>query len=108
MIDGIVAKVTLLTRATRKPPIAARNGRLAGSFPDGITTVDGVPVSAKVRVYVRAVGKYYDGYFVKEVQSATDGTWEISGLSTELSYDVVGRKDGFNDVIMANVTPVLE
>lgn len=106
MIDGIVAKVALLTRATRKPPIAARDGRLAGSFPDGITTVDGVPVSAKVRVYVRAVGKHYDGYFVKEVQSAIDGSWLVTGLDPSLKYDVVGRKDGFNDVIVAGVQPV--
>lgn len=81
-------------------------GYLAGRFPDGITTVEGVPVSATVRILHRpTAGELGDGVVVAEVQSAPDGSWQVAGLNPDLRYDVVGRKEGFNDVIMANVKP---
>lgn len=84
-------------------------GYLAGTFPGGITTVDGVPVTATVRVLYRpGVGLPGDGVVVKQVQSADDGTWRVDGLDPALKFDVVGRKNGFNDVIMANVSPAVE
>lgn len=84
-------------------------GYLAGEFPDGITTVDGVPVVATVRVLLRtAAGHPGDGYLVAEVQSAPDGTWRVDGLPLGFKYDVVGRKENFNDVIMAGITPATE
>ena len=87
----------------RKPLFG--NGYLAGEFPDGITTVEGAPVAATVRVMVRKPGDLADGFVVIETQSAADGTWRVDGLNPALRYDVVGRKAGFNDVIMANVSP---
>ena len=96
-----------LTNARNLP--SAGNGFLAGQFPDGITTVDGTPVSATVRVLYRpASGEPGDGAVVAEVQSAPDGSWRVDGLNTALRYDVVGRKAGHNDVIMANVTPAVD
>ena len=90
----------------RKPLFG--DGYLAGEFPDGITTVEGAPVSATVRILCRpeadALG---DGVVVAQVQSAPDGTWRVDGLNPALKYDVVGRKNGHNDVIMANVSPVV-
>lgn len=81
-------------------------GYLAGEYPGGITTVDGAPVTSTVRVLLRPdSGNPGDGYVVAEVESAVDGTWRVDGLMLGFTYDVVGRKDGFNDVIMANVTP---
>ena len=81
-------------------------GRLAGEFPDGITTVEGVPVSAEVRVLLRRPsGKLGDGAVVAVVQSAADGTWEVTGLPEGFTFDVVGRKNNHNDVIVANITP---
>ena len=81
-------------------------GRLAGDFPDGITTVDSVPIPAEVRILLRtASGAVGDGAVVAVVQSAPDGTWEVLGLPEGFTYDVVGRKNNFNDVIVANVTP---
>jgi hypothetical protein len=44
---------------------------------------------------------------VAKTQSAPDGTWRVDGLNPNLRYDVVGRKDGFNDVIVSNVQPVV-
>ena len=85
------------------------NGYLAGEFPDGITRIDGVPSQATVRVLYRPQsGARGDGVVVAEVQSNPDGTWRVDGLNTALKYDVVGRKDGFNDVIMANVAPAVD
>ncbi|MFG9301279.1 hypothetical protein [Pseudomonas aeruginosa] len=96
-----------LTKARDLPP--GGNGYLAGEFPDGITTVGGAPVAATVRILYRpesaAPG---DGVVVAEVQSAADGTWRVDGLNPSLRYDVVGRKSGFNDTIMANIAPTLE
>ena len=81
-------------------------GYLAGEFPDGITTVGGVPTGATVRILYRPEsGAPGDGLVVAEVQSAADGTWRVEGLDESLKYDVVGRKADRNDVIMAGVTP---
>lgn len=85
------------------------SGYLAGNFPEGITTVEGVPVAATVRIIYRPrSGEPGDGAVVAEVQSAYDGTWRVEGLRTDLRYDVVGRMDGYNDVIVANVQPAVE
>lgn len=83
-------------------------GYFAGSFPDGLTTIKGVPVSASVRVLLRTpIQGYGDGVVVATTQSAPDGTWLIEGLHTHLKYDVVARYNGEKDVIMSNVSPVI-
>lgn len=82
------------------------NGYLAGTFPDGITSVEGVPTKAVVRVLYRPEGgQPGDGYVMAEVESAEDGSWRVEGLDPNLYFDVVGRKFGFNDVIVAGVRP---
>lgn len=83
-------------------------GYLAGSFPDGITTIEGAPTSATVRVILRSQNPWLDGMVVAVTESAPDGTWLVEGLDPDLRYDVVGRKDGFNDVIVANVSPATD
>ena len=83
-------------------------GFLAGEFPSGTTTVEGVPTQAEVRVLWRGpAGHPSDGVLVAKTQSAPDGTWRVDGLNPDLRYDVVGRKGGFNDVIVSNVQPVV-
>lgn len=97
----------VVTKTRDLPP--GGDGYLAGEFPDGITTVGGAPVAATVRILYRPEsGEPGDGVVVAEVQSAVDGTWRVGALNTMLRYDVVGRKDGFNDTIMANIAPTLE
>ena len=79
---------------------------LAGEFPGGRTTVEGVPQAATVRALWRGpAGHYMDGVVVATTQSAPDGTWRIAGLNHKYRYDVVGRLSGHNDVIMSNVQP---
>lgn len=100
-------RVSTMLRERVKP--APGNGYLAGEFPDGITTVEGAPVSATVRVLYRpAAGALGDGVVVAQVQSAHDGTWRVDGLNPALRYDVVGRKAGLKDVIMSNVQPKVD
>ena len=83
-------------------------GYLSGEFPSGTTTVEGVPTQAEVRVLWRGpAGHPADGVLVAKTQSAPDGTWRVDGLNPDLRYDVVGRKGGFNDVIVSNVQPVV-
>lgn len=100
-----IIKIPSLTMQSTLAPMKG-GGYLAGSYPGGVTTVDGVPVGATVRAMYRpASGALGDGVCVAEVQSAADGTWIIPDLNPSLKFDVVGRKAGFNDVIMANVSP---
>lgn len=85
------------------------NGYLAGEYPDGITSVEGVPVSAEIRVLWRDLsGSNADGCVVATTTSLADGTWRIDNLNTSLKYDVVSRHNGLNDVIMANITPATD
>jgi len=92
-------------RKSDYPKLLYGTGFLAGRFPDGITTVDGAPVSATVRVVLRSGDPALDGLLLAEVASGNDGTWRVDNLNPNLRYDVIGRKPGFNDVIMANVAP---
>lgn len=98
--------VSISNRRTGKP--AGGNGYLAGAFPGGITSIDGTPTVAIVRIHLRsAEGKAGDGMLIAQTQSAEDGSWQVDGLDPALSFDIVGRKPGFNDVIVANVRPSL-
>lgn len=82
-------------------------GYLAGTFPGGVTAVDGVPTTATVRVHYRpAEGELGDGVLVAQVQSAPDGTWRVEGLDPTLKFDVIARKEGYNDMILANISPL--
>lgn len=82
------------------------NGYLEGSYPDGLTTVNGVGVAATIRVHYRAgTGIVGDGMLVKEVQSNASGVWLVTGLDPTKKYDVIGRKGTYNDVIVSDVTP---
>lgn len=115
MTAGVLATTVLPSPATGRrvvfgmPPVIPRGtGFLAGEFPGGITTLEGVPTQAEVRVLWRGpAGHPSDGVLVAKTQSAPDGTWRVGGLNPSLRYDVVGRKDGFNDVIVSNVHPVV-
>lgn len=95
------------------PPEAKPNfkgyGYLSGSFPDGITRVEGVPQAAEIRVLYRPLGdSEIDGYLVAKTVSSPDGTWIIQGLNHNLKYDVICRHEGYNDMILSNVSPALD
>ncbi len=82
-------------------------GYLAGTFPEGVTSLDGAPLSATVRVLYRpGSGALGDGALMASVKSAHDGTWRVDGLDPALRFDVVCRLEGFNDLILSNVSPV--
>lgn len=93
----------------RVRPTVKGDGYLAGTFPDGITRIEGVPGPATIRVLFRpAAGAPGDGAVVAEVVSAADGTWRVDGLNTSLRYDVVCRLDGYQDAIVSDVTPATD
>lgn len=88
------------------PTILQGDGYLAGEYPDGITTVEGVPVPATVRVLLRGTpGRPEDGMVVATTESSPAGTWAVYGLNADLRFDVVARHDDFNDVIGSNIQP---
>ncbi len=96
---------TVMAVAGIKP--APGPGYLAGTFPSGVTSVDGAPTKATVRVLYRpGFGAFGDGALVASVESAHDGTWRVDGLDPAHKFDVVCRLEGFNDLILSNVSPV--
>lgn len=83
------------------------SGYLAGDYPVGTTKVDGVPAPVEIRVLWRGRGDD-DGCLVAKTMSDHTGSWRVSHLNSNLRYDVVARRSGFNDLIMTDVTPVDE
>ena len=74
------AQNILLQKAYVKPPRG--NGYIAGTFPSGLTQVNGVPTAATVRVLHRPLsGGFADGVVVAEVESAPDGTYLVESVS---------------------------
>ncbi len=101
------AQSVLQFKAYVKP--ARGDGYIAGTYPLGLTQVDGAPTKATVRILHRPLSDdFADGVVVAEVESAADGTYLVEGLDPARKYDVVGRKAGFNDVIVANVSPKVD
>lgn len=82
-------------------------GSLAGSFPEGITRLEGAPVSAQVRVYWE---NPKDGSLVLagSTVSGADGVWEIGNLDATKTFIVRGSLAGHNDVVSVGVTPHTE
>lgn len=76
------------------------NFRLAGDAPDGLVLSNSIPVARPVRVYHRATGE-----LIAEVMSASDGTWQVTGLSDVVDLDVqfMGTAPGEKDVLVPKV-----
>ena len=84
------------------------NGYFQSSFPDYITSEDGVPVSCEIRVHLRTISTQgSDGALVAKTRSKADGTWRIDGLNPTFKYDVICRYVGYNDLIFSNVLPLV-
>lgn len=78
-------------------------GYLAGTHPNGLTKLEGEPVSAEVRALWRDDNG--ETLLVASTTSEDDGTWMLHGLNPDLKYDVVMRHAGYNDGIVSGVTP---
>lgn len=88
------------------PKPAPGPGYLSGEPPYGVTSVKGVPASAEVRVLYRpSRGAVGDGVLVASVISAPNGTWRVDGLDPELTFDVIFRCPGYNDMVLSQVKP---
>lgn len=81
-------------------------GTLAGSYPTSGVTVDGMPAQATVRVMTRpGSGSDTPPKLIAEVETDAFGEWQVTGLNPNEKYDVIFRKSGHNDLIVADVTP---
>lgn len=81
-------------------------GYFSGGHPDYITSVEGVPAACTVRVILRRrYAEPGDGLVVAEVTSGANGVWQVTGLDETKRYDVVCRYEGYNDMIISNVSP---
>ena len=78
---------------------------LAGTYPDGVTSVGAAPTSADVTVRVRRPGRAMDGVVVASTPSSAFGGWEIPNLTAGTAFDVYGRKAGYNDVVASDILP---
>ena len=79
-------------------------GYLAGEYPGGKTTVNGVPQAATVKVFYELGSG--DWQLAGETVSSIAGAWMVTGVDPDKRFQVLGRLAGYNDVILANVQPV--
>ena len=92
-----------LSPGTGGPPRKGR-GYLAGELP---TTVLGIATPVLVRaIYRPANDALGDGSLTASTISNAQGIWQILDLDPALKFDVVARLDGYNDVIVSNLSPV--
>lgn len=78
-------------------------GYLAGEYPDGITIVDGSPQAATVNAYYELPSG--DWQLAASVTSSSTGTWLILNVNPDFLFHVLGRKAGYNDVLVSGVRP---
>lgn len=78
-------------------------GYLAGEYPDGITTVEGSPQTATVNAYYELPSG--DWQLVASVTSSSSGAWQILGVNPDFLFHVIGRKEGYNDVLVSGAHP---
>lgn len=85
------------------------DGFLAGDPPNGLVTLNGIAgvQNAKIRVLWRDATSPYYGVLVAETLTDVDGRWRVDGLNAQLRYNVTVSKNGFNDLIVADVAPVV-
>ncbi len=83
------------------PPAGA--GYLAGK----LTGADPL-LPASIRILYRHAnqGSLGDGYLVAVTTPNAVGEWRVENLNPALKFDVVARREGFNDVITAGVSPL--
>ena len=94
---GRVLGGPLSTSKNRSGRPLGGNGYLAGSFPGGITSVDGTPTRATVRVLYRAAeGALGDGHLVAQVEINLDSEyigmeqWKVDFLERQKARNAVG------------------
>ncbi|WP_202758269.1 hypothetical protein [Delftia acidovorans] len=80
----------------------ARQGYLAGEYPQGITTKNGIP--CKARILVTEASTYRA---VASTVTSESGTWLVAGLDTERRYNVIARDiaQEYSDVVAVRVRP---
>lgn len=79
-----------------------RQGYLAGEYPRGTTTKNGVP--CKARIWVTEAGTYRA---VASTLASESGTWRVTGLDLNQRYNVVARDlaQEYSDVVAVRVAP---
>lgn len=95
---GLPALIEVPSRRGKPPTGSAiLSGKLSGP----------IPLNATIRILYRPeAGTSGDGVLVAMVPVDASGSWQVSGLKPDLKYDVIARREGYNDVITANVSPV--
>lgn len=80
----------------------ARQGYLAGEYPQGITTKNGIP--CKARILVTEASTYRA---VASTVTSESGTWLVAGVDTERRYNVIARDIAheYSDVVAVRVRP---
>lgn len=78
-------------------------GYLAGEYPGGTTTVQGVPTAAEIRVFYELPSG--DWQFVGSATSTSSGTWQMLNVNPDYTFHVLGRLSGYCDVVVSNVQP---
>ena len=77
-------------------------GTLSGSFPTSVLGIGTATVKAHMKSSLSSVKGLVAGTTTVE----PNGSWEITGLNTDMFFDVVIDIPGYNGVILSNVKPV--
>lgn len=82
-------------------------GILAGTYPDGLTRLEGVPTEADVFAFARAPGAPSNGVLLAKGRSLPSGEWELRGLPRTGRFNVLAAKYGQRDVVVPDVAPFI-
>ena len=77
-------------------------GILSGSFPTSVLGIGTATVKALMKSSLNSVNGLVAGATTVE----PNGSWAITGLNTDMFFDVVIDIPGYNGVILSNVKPV--
>lgn len=96
--DALAIDFTLRPSRAKLTGDGYLSGKLTGHDPI-------IPATIRI-LYRPASGEYDDGYLVALVAVNSVGEWRVENLNPALRYDVVARREGYNDVITAGVQPL--
>ena len=106
VITGGTPQLGLIKTLDRKPVEWRGQGYLQGQYPDSVALKGTQPVQATIRVVLRSNDGPGDGQLIATTTAQANGSWKIEGLNPNLSYDIIARLQGSQDVIIPGVKAV--
>lgn len=106
VITGGTPQQGLVKILDRRPVEWRGQGYLQGQYPDSIALKGTQPVQATIRAVLRSNDGPGDGQLIATTTALANGSWKIEGLNHNLTFDIIARLQGCQDVIVPGVKPV--